>query len=206
MSLQKIFCRSRNNWLLRVTESLAGNVARRQDHPGKRSFLRAARRPWVQGPTRSRQATSAGRPSRQRSFGFWRARFRRLGTRSIPFKAGAQSATHAQLGGDCRRESAKSSAQHRPPKPMSLEGHLRPSRRAAADGRSTFGSGKTRACQAVRRLNPPIAPVPTRCRRRRKWADVVENLSFGHCALAADMGWRSSRVGFAVDCTDQGAN
>jgi len=127
MSLQKIFCRSRNNWLLRVTKSLAGNVARRQDHPGKRSFLRAARRPWVQEPTRSRQATSAGRPSRRRSFSFWRARFRRLRHAVDPFKAGAQSATHAQLGGNCCRESAKSSAQHRVPRQnsMSLEGQER---------------------------------------------------------------------------------
>src|SRR5229473_4530031 len=44
-----------------------------------------------------------------------------------PFKAGAQSATHAQLGGNCCRESAKSFAQHRVPRQnsMSLEGQER---------------------------------------------------------------------------------
>ena len=41
---------------------------------------------------------------------------------------------------------------------MFLWGHLRPSRRTAADGRSGFGSGKIRPPRVVRQLVPRQLP------------------------------------------------
>jgi hypothetical protein len=54
---------------------------------------------------------------------------------------------------------------------MSQMGHLRPSRRIAADSRSASDSGKTRQLGGVRQTAyPQIAAASTNCRRRMEWA------------------------------------